>query len=125
MLILSKTFKVLPYKKYHLTEITFIKIINDICSAVNKMKIIFLTLFNFSSAFDASSHTILMYRFSPYFNINFTKLNWLTSYLATCHQSVSIFGSSSPVAAMVHDVPKGSVLGQMLFICTVVNCSSW
>ena len=67
-----------------------------------------------SSAFDTLDHNVLIHRLSA-IGIKGISLNWSTSYITNRSSSVRINTHSSPSRSITDGVPKGSVLGPLLF----------
>ena len=74
-----------------------------------------LVLLDFSSAFDAINHSILVHHFHTSFGCYNPVLQWLSNYLTDHTQYVSLSNHFSAFAPVHSDVPQCSVLGPMLF----------
>ena len=61
-------------------------------------------------------HSILLHRLHHDFRIQGSALDWFSSYLTNCTQSVSIHCYTSEPAPISLSVPQGSVLGPVLFV---------
>ena len=68
-----------------------------------------------SAAFDTLNHQIMLKRLSVYHGIQGKALQWLSSYLSGCQQSVIIGKISSKPVSLQFVVTQGSVLGPILF----------
>ena len=82
-------------------------------NAIGSRKISCLCLLGLSAAFDTIDHSILITRLFSWFRIQGSVLNWFKSYLSSrvkCDKHMS-----SPHTCSC-GVPKGSVLGPLLFI---------
>ena len=72
--------------------------------------------FYLTAAFDTIDHNILITRLSSWFGIHGSVISWFKSYLSSrffcvkCNNNLSSFHTSS------FGVPKGSVLGHLLFV---------
>ena len=88
------------FHKHHSTESALLNIHNDILLNMAKGSVTALTLLDLSAAFDTIDHTIL---------------DWFKSYLSGRTHSVKVGSTLSNPAALQHGVPKGSVLGPILF----------
>ena len=84
--------------------------------AVAKRQIICLCLLDLSAAFDTIDHTIVPDRLSSWFGICETALSWLKSHLASRMCAIKIEDCVSESISLPYGVPRGSVLGPLLFI---------
>jgi hypothetical protein len=86
--------------------------------------------FDFSSAFDLVSHALLLSKLSS-FGLSSAYVSWFCSYLTDRFSCVKISGNFSAPFRILAGVPKGSVLGPMLFnvfiddICKVITHSKF
>lgn len=69
-----------------------------------------------SAAFDTVNHDLLLSRLEKRFGITGTVLNWFKSYLGSRAQFVSINQSHSTKRDLLVGVPRGSVLGPLLYL---------
>ena len=74
-----------------------------------------LTLLDLSAAFDTIDHATLTDRLSGWYGISGQAQIWLSSYLQNRHQSVKIKDTLSDKVTLSYEVPRGSVLGPVLF----------
>lgn len=108
-------------------ETALLRVHNDILCAIDNQQGVILVLLDLSAAFDGISHSILLDRLRHRFGISDTVLKWLTDYLSGRSQAVSFNGKTSTALDVLHGVPKGSVLGPILFsmytapICDIVD----
>ena len=103
------------YKKLHSTETALLKIHNDIVEAMDKGRVMALTLLDLSAAFDTIDHCTLLQRLESCFGISGHALEWFTSYLSNRHQQIRIGDTLSQSTHIPFGVPQGSVLGPLLF----------
>ena len=95
------------------------KIVDDILATVDSSSAVALVGLDISAAFDTVSHRKLLSRLEHDFSIEEIVLEWINSYILKQTFFVRIGNSSSAVAQMLSGVPKGSVLGPILFTAYV------
>ena len=83
--------------------------------ALNNSHITGAIFIDFRKAFDTVNHQLLLNKLQT-FNLHFSAIAMLSSYLSDRHQSVFIGKSKSPQTACNIGVPQGSILGPLLFI---------
>ena len=103
------------YRPGHSTETAHLKVVNDLFLSLNKGNISVLALLDFSSAFDKIDHPILVHRLHTDFGFTDTVLQWFSSYLTDRTHYVSLSNLCSAYTHVHSGVPRGSVLGSMLF----------
>ena len=103
------------YRPGHSTETALLKVVNDLFLSLNRGNISVLALFDFSSAFDAIDHTILVHRLHTDFGFIDTVLQWFSSYLTDRTHYVSLSNHCSAFATVHSGVPQGSIIGPTLF----------
>ena len=93
-------------------------------------QVTFLTHLDLPAAFNTIDQSILLERLSSWFGITSTALSWIQSDLLNRSFYVNIENSKSSVFQLLYGVPRGSVLGPLLFILyttplsTVISKSS-
>ena len=102
------------YRKHHSTETALIKIQNDLLVAMSKKKANILILLDLSAAFDTVDHYQLLTTLKSH-GIDGTAWHWFSSYLTNRSQRVTINDEHSESVSLQYGVPKGSVLGPVLF----------
>ena len=103
------------YKKYHSTETAWVRLHNDILSALDDNKTVLLVSLDVSAAFDTLDHSILLGLLENRLGISGQCLNWFRSYLSDRTARVTIDGKRSELKYLNFGVPQGSVLGPRLF----------
>ena len=103
------------YRGAHSTETALVRIQDDILTALDQRKCVYLVLLDMSAAFDTVDHHILLNRLSDRFGIRDDALGWLESYLTDRSQFVVVDGVKSDVHKLDCNVPQGSVLGPGMF----------
>ena len=103
------------FKKHHSTETAHLKLTEDIRRGIDKKYVTLLLLFDFSKAFD----TIFPFRLLEWLKLmgfSRTALQWISSYISGRQQCICTQsqGSSSWINTNL-GVPRGSVLGPLLF----------
>ena len=68
-----------------------------------------------SAAFDIVDHSILLSKLKLY-GFDAGMVAWISSYLSSSSQCVSIDGTLSKLQPVHHGVPQGSILGPLLYI---------
>jgi len=73
-------------------------------------------LLDLFAAFDTIDHSILLTRLSSWFGIHGSLLNWFKSYLSSRSFHVRCNNTFSTLYTSSCGVPRGSILGPLLFI---------
>ena len=102
------------YRDKHFTETAWVKVQNDILSALDAGSAAIFLMLDLSVAFD-----ILLYRLCNVYGITGDTLEWFMSYLTGRMQRVVIEDSLS-VEELGFGVPQGSVLGTKIY-CMYTN----
>ena len=103
------------YKKNHSTETALLKVKADILQAMDNQRVVCLILLDLSTVFDTFNHQLLLNRLKYRFRFGVVILDWIRSYLTDRKQRVAIGDVQSDVVELAQGVPKGSVLGPILF----------
>ena len=104
------------YRPNHSTETALLSIVNDLLTAMDNNKICILILLDLSAAFDTIDHQILLTRLQHSFGISGSALSWYSSHLCNITHAVTINSLQSEHTTLHYGVPRGSVLGPVLFI---------
>ena len=104
------------YKEHHSCETALVRVQNDILRSVDDNRCVILLLLDMSAAFDTVDHSILLKRLQSRYGISGSSLAWFNSYLKDRTQFVRIGGTSSSIQELICGVPKGSVLGPLLYV---------
>ena len=81
-------------------------------------------MLDFTAAFDAIDHSILVHRLHTDFGFTDTVIQWFSSYLTDRTHYNSLSNHCSTFAPVYSSVPQGSVLGPMLFTMYFVPLSA-
>lgn len=108
------------FRSGHSTATALLDVLDDILAEEDKGRGTVLCLLDFSRAFDAINHSLLLSKLA-FYGFNPNTIRWFSSYLSGRLQRVEICGDagikSVSVALPVHrGVPQGSILGPILFI---------
>ena len=91
------------------------EIANDLILSINKGNMSMLAMHYFSSAFDTIYHSIHVHRLHTDFGFTDTVLQWLSYYPTERTHYVSLSNRCYAFVRLHSDVPRGSVLGLILF----------
>jgi len=105
---------------YH-TETALLRLTYGILQVIDKHEDTTLVLLDLSAAFDDIDHQVLLNRSHQKFAFRDLALKWLASYLADRKQSVHIRSAVSVDSKLRFAVPQGSVLGPVVFPCTLLT----
>ena len=84
-------------------------------TAMNNNEIVGAVLLDLSKVFDLVNHQILKQKLSAYKLSHFSQ-RWFDSYLSNRFQQVQISGKLSESKEIKAGVPRGSVIGPLLFL---------
>ena len=104
------------FRPFHSTETATIKILNDFVLAGDKGMQSVLILLDYTAAFDAVDHDILLDILRITFGIDDVALDWIRSFLSERTQVIRVGESVSEPVGLLYGVPQGSVLGPLLYI---------
>ena len=100
-----------------------IKVVDDWSRALDQEFEVCIVFFNISKAFDTVPHLPLLQQMEK-LNLNPFLLRWIESYLRGRTQHIVVDGCQSQVLPVISGVPRGSVLGSLLFICYINDVAS-
>ena len=77
-----------------------------------------MLMFDLQKAFDTVDHDILCKKLKA---MRIKSVDWFRSYLSNQNQIVNVNDTESDPSLVISDVPQGSILGPLLFLCYVNN----
>ena len=104
----------------HSTETALINATDSILKAIDEKSASLLVLLDMSKAFDSLNHNLLLEKLRKLV-LKASVIFWFSSYLSSGHQRVRYDGSVSELLPLTNGVPKGSVLGPLLFTIYINN----
>ena len=103
------------YRTCHSTETALLKIISDLCCAMEEDHCVFLVMLDLSAASDTVNHETLLQRMEKMYGVQEEALAWLSSYFTDHSQSIIIQDSMSTHKPLKTGLPQRSVLGPFVF----------
>ena len=104
------------YRQFHSTETALLEITSELYASMDEQKVSLLALLDMTAAFDCVDHALLLRKLSGVYGISDTVKLWFDSYLPGRTQQVMFAKTLSMVDDVSFGVPRGSVLGPILFI---------
>ena len=93
-------------------------LLENITTALDNTEFAVCILTDFRKAFDTVEHSILLDKLYHY-GIRGIALQWFNSYLTNRYQYVKHNNIPSDMKKITCGVPQGSILGPLLFYCTL------
>ena len=103
------------FRANYSTETALIKITDMLLKNIDTNQINGLLLVDYRKAFDLVDHSILLVKMKCY-GLDSATLSWFNSYLSGRKQYVYFKGMSSTTQEITDGVPRGSILGPLLFL---------
>jgi len=103
------------YRGFSSTETALVSVQNDIWMMIDDKNAVILVLLDLPAAFDTVDHNLLLSRMMIQLGIGGTVFTWLKSHISRRSQRVNIGDAFSLVATLLFGVPRGSVIGAILF----------
>ena len=103
------------YREHHSCETALVRLTNDLLWSMEKQRVTALVAIDLSAAFDTVDHTLLLKVLQQNFGVKGKVLNWIDTYLRPRGFKVNIGNEYSKYIPMDFSVPKGSILGPVLF----------
>ena len=103
------------FRKLHSSETQLLEIINNISSSLNNCEQIDSIILDFSKEFDKVCHQKLLLKLD-YYGIKGNPHKWISNFLQNQTQRVVVWGTFSENVTVLSGVPRGTVLGPLLFL---------
>lgn len=103
------------FRPKHSCTTALINVVEEIRQAADDGNVTFLTLLDFSKAFDTVNHNVLCSKLRNQFQFSPPSINLIYSYLYGRFQAVVSNNSVSTFLPLSRGVPQGSILGPLLF----------
>ena len=110
------------FRKRHSCETQLISVINDWAKILDKGGRVDTFILDFKKAFDTSPHELPKCKLYGY-GIGGKTLKWIGSFLCFRLQRVEVNGKSD-LAPVLSSVPRGTVLGPLLFSLYINNITT-
>ena len=104
------------YRRGQLTETAVVKIVSDFLLATDRSEVTLFSLLGMSAAFYTVGHDILIQRLHHSFGFRDEVLAWIRSFITARTRRVRVGDQYSSYSSVFYGVPRGSVLGPVLFL---------
>ena len=111
------------FRRNRSTQQCIVNLTNTIRMIADQRKCSTALYMDLRKAFDTANHTCIIKKL-PDFGIRNTELEWLTDYLFHRKQQVKIEGYVSDAQSITCGVPRGSILGALLFLLLISDLPS-
>jgi Reverse transcriptase (RNA-dependent DNA polymerase) len=109
------------YEPPHSMKTAVLHVLSEILTSTDHGNISALVLLDLSAALNKADHAILLQCLKLSFGIVRNAYSWFQSYLSGCSQCVCLGSVQSSTIQLVCSIPKGSVLGPILFLIYTAN----
>ena len=93
---------------------------NDLLDNINEGMMNAICFFDLKKCFDTINHDLLLSKLQKY-GVKDNELLWFTDYLSDISQAVNVDGYISSFSNINTGVPRGSVLGPLLFLIFIYD----
>ena len=102
------------FRTGHSIETVLTRLTDEILLNMDKDEVTGLVFINFRKLFDMIDHKLLLRKLSVY-GTNTSAVSWIQSYLSNRQQFIKLGNQSSELLRIKQGVPRGSILGPVLF----------
>ena len=106
------------FRSGYSTETQLLVTMHDLLQANDASVQVVTAILDFSKAFDTVPHDNLLHKLDAY-GIKGSLHKWLISFLQEKHMNVVVEGEHSESAPVDSDVPQGTVLDPLMFLCHI------